>query len=151
MADSDYRRAFDDATHRLDQFRHKLHERQSAIHELETIKVTHTSPDGRVTVEVDSDGRLTNLRLSSDAAALSPSQISAAVMQTYQLAAREAAARAAELLAPVFGDDSPVVDRFHRRVDAPSAANEQGQRAARAAATPDYEDDEFDSTSFYRG
>ncbi|NKY54966.1 YbaB/EbfC family nucleoid-associated protein [Nocardia flavorosea] len=82
-----------------------LHEQVRRVAEIEQqraeLTVTVATPDMRVTVTVDAQGHLTDLRFSSDISTLSYEDIAAAVISTARRAVVEVGERSAELFEPL--------------------------------------------------
>lgn len=151
MTEPDYRGTFEDATHRLDQFRDKLRQREAALRELETLSIEQSSPDRVVNVTVNSDGLMLALHLTSQAEGLSPSEISVAIMRTYGAAQQEAARRSADIVESVYGSDSPALQKFHRRQELDLTKHGDGTARTESPASPEHDDDDFNPSSLYRG
>ena len=66
------------------------------------------SPRGEVTVEVDTNGQLVDLRLADDATDIVARDLSALILDTVGAAARDAARQALAATAETFGEQSPV-------------------------------------------
>lgn len=82
-----------------------LQEQARRIAEIERqraeLMVTAATPDMRVTVTVDAQGHLADLKFSSDISALSYDDIAAAIMSTTRRAVEEVGERSAELFEPL--------------------------------------------------
>ncbi|MEV7552646.1 YbaB/EbfC family nucleoid-associated protein [Amycolatopsis sp. NPDC089917] len=90
-------------------------DRQAMLEALATLSVDASSPDGAVSVSVNTDGVMTRLRVSDAVSRLSPAEIADAVMRTYQEAQRGSAKRSAELMAPI-GNAGYISDRLRWRL-----------------------------------
>jgi DNA-binding protein YbaB len=82
---------------------------------LSQLSVDATSPDGAVSVSVNTDGVLTRLRLNDAVSGMSPDEIADAVLRTYVQAQRESAQRSGELMAPL-GNAGYLMDRLRWRL-----------------------------------
>lgn len=101
-------------------------DRAAIVKSLQELSVEAGSPDGAVSLSVNTDGVMTKLALSAGAAKLPPNQLADLVLRTYAQAQRESAKRSAELLAPM-GNTGYVADRLRWRLKfepgtAPAAA-----------------------------
>jgi DNA-binding protein YbaB len=76
-------------------------DREALLAELSALSATATSPDGAVSLSVNTDGVLTRLRLSDEVTRMSAAEISDLVMATYVKAQRESAERTARLMLPM--------------------------------------------------
>ncbi len=90
-------------------------DREAMLEALATLSVDASSPDGAVSVSVNTDGVMTRLRVSEAASRLSPAEIADAVMRTYQEAQQGSAKRSAELMAPI-GNAGYITDRLRWRL-----------------------------------
>lgn len=79
--------------------------------EADQVSVTGTSPDGSVTVTVNSGGVPTDLRITDKALELTGAQVAATVMATMRQAQARLANRMNEVLRDTLGDDTETVDR----------------------------------------
>jgi len=77
----------------------------------EQVSVTETSPDGHVTVTVNSGGVPTDLRITDDALSQTGAQVAAAVMATMRQAQGRLAGRMSEVMQTTMGDDKETMDR----------------------------------------
>lgn len=91
------------------------HDRQAMLEALATLSVDASSPDGAVSVSVNTDGVMTRLRMGAAASRMSPAEIADAVMRTYQEAQQGSAKRSAELMAPI-GSAGYLADRLRWRL-----------------------------------
>jgi DNA-binding protein YbaB len=76
-------------------------DREALLAELSALSATATSPEGAVSLSVNTDGVLTRLRLSDEVTRMSAAEISDLVMATYVKAQRESAERTAQLMLPM--------------------------------------------------
>jgi DNA-binding protein YbaB len=83
-------RPLDDLVARADRALDVVH---TASDQLASIRVTHTSRDGVVTVCVDGAGALTTLDLADDLTGITASQLGASIVETAAHAAADALAR----------------------------------------------------------
>ncbi|MBN6037791.1 YbaB/EbfC family nucleoid-associated protein [Amycolatopsis sp. 195334CR] len=90
-------------------------DRAAIVKSLQELSVEGGSPDGTVSLSVNTDGVMTRLALSAGAAKLPPDQLADLVLRTYAQAQRESAKRSAELLAPM-GNAGYVTDRLRWRL-----------------------------------
>ncbi len=90
-------------------------DRQAMLEALAALSVDASSPDGAVSVSVNTDGVMTRLRLSDAASRMSPAEIADAVMRTYQEAQQGSAKRSTELMAPI-GNAGYISDRLRWRL-----------------------------------
>lgn len=112
-------------------------DRETLLAELDALTETATSPDGAVSLAVNTDGVLTRLRLGDAVSRMSPAQIADAVLRTYVEAQRESAKRTARMLAPL-GTGGYLMDRLRWRAEfepvpaapPPSAASATASRRA---------------------
>ena len=89
-------------------------DREALLAELSALSATAASPDGAVSLSVNTDGVLTRLRLSDEVTRMSAAEISDLVMATYVKAQRESAERTARLMLPM-GIAGYIVDRLKWR------------------------------------
>ena len=89
-------------------------DKEALLAELSALSATATSPDGAVSLSVNTDGVMTRLRLSEDVAGMSAAEISDLVMTTYLKAQRESAERTARLMLPM-GIGGYLMDRLKWR------------------------------------
>ena len=89
-------------------------DREALLAELSALSATETSPDGAVSLSVNTDGVMTRLRLSETVAGMSAAEISDLVMTTYLKAQRESAERTARLMLPM-GTGGYLMDRLKWR------------------------------------
>ncbi|MGC7094430.1 YbaB/EbfC family nucleoid-associated protein [Amycolatopsis lurida] len=104
-------------------------DRAAIVKSLQELSVEAGSPDGTVSLAVNTDGVMTRLALSAGAAKLPPSQLADLVLRTYAQAQRESAKRSAELLAPM-GNAGYVTDRLRWRLKfdpGPASAAPEGK------------------------
>lgn len=145
MTESDYRHSFDQASHYFELIRRQARERQAVLDErLPEISADATSPDGTVSVSVNADGGLTGIRFTDAISAMSPTDLEASIMRTYDLAQRRAAHEAAEALRPVFGDSGYLQDRFRQRQESMAVVEDSAADDRPAVSTIDGDDDDFD-------
>lgn len=78
--------------------------------ELAESVVTVASRDQAVTVTVNPAGVLLELRISPHAERLSSAQLTSKIMETYQKARSQAAARTVEIMSGLIGNDSDAMD-----------------------------------------
>ncbi|WP_328701635.1 YbaB/EbfC family nucleoid-associated protein [Amycolatopsis pittospori] len=107
-------------------------DRQAMLEALATLSVDASSPDGAVSVSVNTDGVMTRLRVSDAVSRLSPAEIADTVMRTYQEAQQESAKRSAELMAPI-GNAGYITDRLRWRRGFTPSLQETGETAAPAS------------------
>ncbi|MCU7725291.1 YbaB/EbfC family nucleoid-associated protein [Actinoplanes sp. KI2] len=74
--------------------------------ELEAAEVTLRSPNGEVTVRVDSAGGLSDLRFHPEAEAVSREELARIVLATSRQAQAKLADRVGELVSSIYGSDS---------------------------------------------
>jgi DNA-binding protein YbaB len=74
------------------------------------VSVTESSPDGMVTVTVDSVGNVTDLRVTDEVRDKSGAQVSSAVLTTLRRAQARLPGKLAEVMAETIGDDQRTVD-----------------------------------------
>jgi DNA-binding protein YbaB len=74
------------------------------------VSVTESSPDGVVTVTVDSAGNVTDLRITDEVRDKSGAQVSSAVLTTLRRAQARLPEKLAEVMAETIGDDQQTVD-----------------------------------------
>jgi DNA-binding protein YbaB len=74
------------------------------------VAVTETSPDGMVTVTVDSAGNVTGLQITDRVRDLSGAQVAKAVLGTLRRAQSRLPERLAEVMAGTIGDDEQTVN-----------------------------------------
>lgn len=79
--------------------------------EAEHVSVTETSPDGHVSVTVNSGGVPTDLRITDEALSQTGAQVAAAVMATMRRAQGRLAGRMGEVMQATIGDDKATMDR----------------------------------------
>lgn len=91
-------------------------DRQAMVEALAALSVDASSPDGAVSVSVNTDGVMTRLRLGNAVSGMSPAEIADTVMRTYLEAQQGSARRSAELLAPL-GNAGYLTDRLRWRVE----------------------------------
>lgn len=118
----------------------KAAERDELVAKLEAMSVDKHSPDGAVSVSVNTDGVLTSLRLGDGVARMSPSEIANAVLQTYSQAQRESAKRTGEALGPMAGKGyvgQRLVWRFRFQPEPQPPSTTTPRRAARPRRAPE--------------
>jgi hypothetical protein len=106
-------------------------DREALLAELSALSATATSPDGAVSLSVNTDGVMTRLRLSDEVTRMSAAEISDLVMATYVKAQRESAERTARLMLPM-GIAGYLVDRLKWR----AKFEPNPQKAAEPAPSP---------------
>jgi len=113
-------------------------DRAAMVAALAALSVEATSPDGAISVSVNTDGVLTRLRVGEAAGRMSPTEIANAVLRTYSQAQRDSAVRSAELLAPL-GNAGYLTDRLRWRTefrpDLQSAPERPSAREATGASS----------------
>ncbi|WP_236725247.1 YbaB/EbfC family nucleoid-associated protein [Amycolatopsis orientalis] len=108
-------------------------DRQAMLEALAALSVEASSPDGAVSVSVNTDGVMTRLRVSDAVSRMSPAEIADAVMRTYQEAQQGSAKRSAELMAPI-GNAGYITDRLRWRLGFTPSFQQAGETVA--PATP---------------
>jgi len=106
-------------------------DRQEMLEALATLSVDASSPDGAVSVSVNTDGVMTRLRVGDSAARMSPAEIADVVMRTYQEAQQGSAKRSAELMAPI-GNAGYITDRLRWRLGFTPSYQDTGEPASPA-------------------
>ncbi|MFK0243285.1 YbaB/EbfC family nucleoid-associated protein [Amycolatopsis azurea] len=106
-------------------------DRQAMLEALAALSVDASSPDGAVSVSVNTDGVMTRLRVSDSASRMSPAEIADAVMRTYQEAQQGSAKRSAELMAPI-GNAGYITDRLRWRLGFTPSYQDTGETASPA-------------------
>src|SRR6266496_35615 len=106
-------------------------DREALLAELNALSATATSPDGAVSLSVNTDGVMTRLRLSEDVTGRSAAEISDLVMTTYLKAQRESAERTAQLMLPM-GTGGYLMERLKWRAKFEASL----QKAAEPAPSP---------------
>ncbi|WP_244199917.1 YbaB/EbfC family nucleoid-associated protein [Amycolatopsis thailandensis] len=104
-------------------------DRQAMLEALAALSVDASSPDGAVSVSVNTDGVMTRLRVGDSAARMSPAEIADAVMRTYQEAQQGSAKRSAELMAPI-GNAGYITDRLRWRLGFTPSYQDTGETAS---------------------
>ncbi|MFD5243215.1 YbaB/EbfC family nucleoid-associated protein [Amycolatopsis sp. NPDC058340] len=104
-------------------------DRQAMLEALAALSVDASSPDGAVSVSVNTDGVMTRLRLGEAASRMSPAEIAGTVMRTYQEAQQGSAKRSAELMAPI-GNAGYITDRLRWRLAFTPSFQETGETVA---------------------
>ncbi len=89
-------------------------DREALLAELSALSATASSPDGVVSLSVNTDGVMTGLRLSENVTRMSPAEIADLVLTTYNQAQRESADRTAQLMLPM-GIGGYLLDRLKWR------------------------------------
>ncbi|MFI7122436.1 YbaB/EbfC family nucleoid-associated protein [Amycolatopsis sp. NPDC049868] len=110
-------------------------DRQAMLEALAALSVDASSPDGAVSVSVNTDGVMTRLRVGEAASRMSPAEIADTVMRTYQEAQQGSAKRSAELMAPI-GNAGYITDRLRWRLGFTPSFQQSGETAAPAGAVP---------------
>ncbi|MFE6609896.1 YbaB/EbfC family nucleoid-associated protein [Amycolatopsis sp. NPDC057786] len=101
-------------------------DRQAMLEALATLSVDASSPDGAVSVSVNTDGVMTRLRVSDAVSRMTPAEIADTVMRTYQEAQQGSAKRSAELMAPI-GNAGYITDRLRWRLGFNPSLQEAGE------------------------
>lgn len=101
-------------------------DRQAMLEALAALSVDASSPDGAVSVSVNTDGVMTRLRVSEAVSRMSPAEIADTVMRTYQEAQQGSAKRSAELMAPI-GNAGYITDRLRWRLGFTPSFQEAGE------------------------
>ncbi|SDU56078.1 YbaB/EbfC family nucleoid-associated protein [Amycolatopsis keratiniphila] len=101
-------------------------DRQAMLEALAALSVDASSPDGAVSVSVNTDGVMTRLRVGEAASRMSPAEIADTVMRTYQEAQQGSAKRSAELMAPI-GNAGYITDRLRWRLGFTPSFQETGE------------------------
>ncbi|QXV60625.1 hypothetical protein CVV72_28940 [Amycolatopsis sp. TNS106] len=102
---------------------------------LAALSVEASSPDGAVSVSVNTDGVMTRLRVSEAVSRMSPAEIADTVMRTYQEAQQGSAKRSAELMAPI-GNAGYITDRLRWRLGFTPSFQETGETVAPVSRRP---------------
>lgn len=115
----------------------------------EQVTVTATSPDGAVTVTVNSGGVPTDLRITDDASGQSGARIAAQVLETM----RKAQSRIADSMSEVMPTDDPELrDRilavYHDRFPEPEGQSEPAESAWHRTIDDEQDDDSFLRSSY---
>lgn len=92
---------------------------------LERIAATATSPDGAVTVTVNTSGALQELTFGPRADELPRARLAASVVATAKRAQVQAAQQLASVMAPVIGPDSAAMKFLQEQIPAPELPEEQ--------------------------
>lgn len=100
---------------------------------LAALSVDASSPDGAVSVSVNTDGVMTRLRVSEAVSRMSPAEIADTVMRTYQEAQQGSAKRSAELMAPI-GNAGYITDRLRWRLGFTPSLQQEGETVTPSAA-----------------
>ncbi|WP_169811139.1 YbaB/EbfC family nucleoid-associated protein [Nocardia amamiensis] len=106
--------------HLLDSFERQQGRLADAFRELENARTQASSPDQSVEVTVDAAGVLTDLRLTAAAMRQTPEQLSRAIVDATQAAARRAQQQTEAVAAPVDADLDDLPDLPDISPDAPS-------------------------------
>jgi len=77
-------------------------------HRLDELAVTRTSDDGRVRIEVDSNGVPTDITLTDRAKGVEPAELTRAINTTLQAAQAQLRTEVESLAGEIIGDDQPV-------------------------------------------
>ena len=77
----------------------KLEALEAALHGLGQVRGRHTTDDGLVSVEVNSDGALVALRLAESITSRAPAEVSQAIIQACAQAAQDAGEQRSEVVA----------------------------------------------------
>ncbi|WP_245589660.1 YbaB/EbfC family nucleoid-associated protein [Amycolatopsis balhimycina] len=93
--------------------------------QLERIAATATSPDGAVTVTVNTSGALQELAFGPRADELPRARLAASVVATAKRAQVQAAQQLATVMAPVIGPDSDAMKFLQEQIPAPELPEEQ--------------------------
>ncbi|WP_409489508.1 YbaB/EbfC family nucleoid-associated protein [Amycolatopsis sp. cmx-11-12] len=108
-------------------------DRQAMLEALATLSVDASSPDGAVSVSVNTDGVMTRLRVGEAVSRLSPAEIADVVMRTYQEAQQGSAKRSAELMAPI-GNAGYITDRLRWRLGFTPSFQDTGETVSPVAS-----------------
>ena len=92
--------------------------------ELAAVAATASSPDGWVTVTVNSAGALTGLTIGRWAEGLTHVQLAAAILATAHRARADAAARMVEVMRPLIGGRSAAMTLLQAQLPEPDAGTE---------------------------
>lgn len=101
---------------------------QAVQEEIASLAATARSSRGEVLAQVAPTGRLVSIELNDDVVALAPRELARMIEATVQDAHSRAAAKAVEVTATAFGEDSPVTARLRDEADALVARPEPGLR-----------------------
>jgi DNA-binding protein YbaB len=93
--------------------------------QLERIAATATSPDGAVTVTVNTSGALQELTFGPRADELPRARLAASVVATAKRAQVQAAQQLATVMAPVIGPDSDAMKFLQEQIPTPELPEEQ--------------------------
>ncbi|MFD6067795.1 YbaB/EbfC family nucleoid-associated protein [Amycolatopsis lurida] len=115
--------------------RKPVNDRQAMLEALAALSVEASSPDGAVSVSVNTDGVMTRLRVSEAVSRMSPAEIADTVMRTYQEAQQGSAKRSAELMAPI-GNAGYITDRLRWRLGFTPSFQEAGETVAPVSRRP---------------
>jgi DNA-binding protein YbaB len=85
--------------------------------EIDGVRGVARSPRREVQVTVDAAGRLAGVELSDAAMELAPRALAQLLVETANAAQRDAGAKAVDIAAAAFGQESGVVDRLRAEVD----------------------------------
>ncbi|HVV20385.1 MAG TPA: YbaB/EbfC family nucleoid-associated protein [Pseudonocardiaceae bacterium] len=110
----------------------------SAAHQ---VAVRETSPDGLVTVTIDSAGNVTDLKLTDRVQQLTGAQVAAAVLTTMRRAQAKLADRLGEVMAATIGDDrrttEAVLGSYRAKFPEPPPYEPPGAAAEMRIGAPD--------------
>lgn len=116
---SDAVRGLENWAAQLQQKASRYGELQSALNEL---RVEHTSKDGKVRVEVDSNGVPTEIALTERARGTDPTELTSTINSTLHTAQTELRGRVENLAGEIVGDDAPannIVSQYQNRFPDP--------------------------------
>lgn len=106
-------------------FQEKAQRYQRVKERTEQLRLTATSPDGRVKVTVGADGAVTGLELTDKVRSMAPEEISAQIMATMRRAQADIAGEVAETMTATLGEEdaqtrSVVLDQLRERFPEPA-------------------------------
>lgn len=124
--------------------RHTVERLGQLRNQAEQVSVTETSPDGSVTVTVNSGGVLTDLRIVDQDGGQSGARIAAQVLETM----RKAQSRIADRMSEIMRADDPelrdqVLAVYHDRFPEPEAEREPAEAARRRTGGDEQDDGGF--------
>jgi DNA-binding protein YbaB len=98
--------------------------------EMAHVSVAETTPDGLITVTVNSGGQVTDVRITDRASNLPGNRIAAGLLLAMRRAQSRIAGQVAEVMRSTIGDDPTMVDavlnRYHTMFPAPPEPNRPG-------------------------
>jgi DNA-binding protein YbaB len=105
-------------------FQEKAERYQAVKEQTQQLRLTASSPDGRVRVTVGADGAVTDLELTDKVRSMAPAEISAQIMSTMRQAQADIANKVGETMAATLGDEdaqtrSVVLDNLRERFPEP--------------------------------